>query len=270
MAILLPLVLLFIFKASGTVAIYAVMLIIILAMSEWFKFCGELQDKTKLLFIPAFLALIFIASRTAAMMSIVPLIAFYLVFGSLFIHLARQNKPSLAWGKHGLLLLGAAYLALSYYAFCFIVEFAQADGHWRYWILALLLMIWSADSFAYFAGKRWGKTKLAANISPGKTFEGAAGGLLGTLFVAVISYYTIIKYVLCQQECAFSLWVWLVLATVIFVLSIIGDLFESIFKRMANLKDSGGIIPGHGGILDRLDSLFMSLPCYAMFLKLIH
>ena len=124
-------------------------------------------------------------------------------------------------------------------------------------LLAIMLVVWIADSAAYFAGKRFGKRKLAVNISPGKTWEGVLGALI------VVGLYGL---ALCF---AFHLNVLLILGFwVLTVFSIMGDLLESLVKRQAGFKDSGSLLPGHGGILDRVDGLTSSLPVAAFFLHL--
>src|SRR6185503_17555955 len=104
------------------------------------------------------------------------------------------------------------------------------------------ILVWLADTAAYFVGSRWGRHKLAPGISPGKTWEGAAGGIAGAL----------------------------VYAALLAALSIIGDLFESAAKRQAEVKDSGTLLPGHGGILDRIDSATATLPVAGLLLSLSH
>jgi phosphatidate cytidylyltransferase len=115
-------------------------------------------------------------------------------------------------------------------------------------LLAILATVWIADTAAYFAGKRFGKHKLAPQISPGKTWEGVYGALFGVTIYGVI---------LCSY---FKLSYWLIVGLwLIVILSIMGDLFESLLKRQAGLKDSGQLLPGHGGVLDRIDGLIPSL-----------
>jgi phosphatidate cytidylyltransferase len=121
--------------------------------------------------------------------------------------------------------------------------------------LGLLLMVWLADSGAYFAGRKWGRNKLAPVISPGKTREGACGGLLASLAFAVFAgalYSHSLRWTL---AC-------LMASLVAMLFSIAGDLLESLMKRQSGIKDSGHIIPGHGGILDRLDSLVAAAPLF--------
>jgi len=119
--------------------------------------------------------------------------------------------------------------------------------------LAVLAVAWIADTGAYFAGKRWGRHKLAPSISPGKTWEGVAGGLLAAAAYAIILSISVSGG---RTGMAFFIGVTLVLA----IMSMVGDLFESAAKRQAGLKDSGTLLPGHGGMLDRIDSATAILP----------
>ena len=126
-------------------------------------------------------------------------------------------------------------------------------------ISLLFLLIWSADSGAYFIGKSYGRHKLAFNISPKKTIEGSFGGLLVAVIASLIYLYFIVDFKL----------EWLSLIILIVVFSIIGDLIISCYKRQANIKDSGNLLPGHGGILDRVDGLLATTPLFAIFLRSI-
>ncbi|MGL4615765.1 MAG: phosphatidate cytidylyltransferase [Shewanella sp.] len=122
-------------------------------------------------------------------------------------------------------------------------------------VLLVMLIVWAADSGAYFVGKAVGKTKLMPAVSPAKTLEGLMGGLLTTLLVVAG-----VMYIAPEQE------LFLVLAVTLFVamVSALGDLSESMFKRAACIKDSGSILPGHGGVLDRIDSLTAALPVFTL------
>lgn len=126
-------------------------------------------------------------------------------------------------------------------------------------LLLCLAVIWAIDIGAFFSGRRFGKRKLASFVSPGKTWEGVLGGFLFALVVAYFGLYFIQPYILSSV-----LQVTLVLAG-IGLLSIYGDLFESLLKRQANIKDSGALLPGHGGILDRIDSLLLAMPIFYVF-----
>jgi phosphatidate cytidylyltransferase len=123
-------------------------------------------------------------------------------------------------------------------------------------VLFLLLLIWGADVGAYFAGRRWGRRKLALAISPGKTWEGVAGAGAMTLVLAVIGAAAL---GFGSHWPAFTA---ICLITIVF--SIAGDLFESMLKRQCGIKDSGSLLPGHGGILDRIDSLTAAAPIFLL------
>ena len=121
----------------------------------------------------------------------------------------------------------------------------------------LFIIVWSADIGAYFVGKSIGKNKLMPNVSPGKTFEGFLGGVACAGFLTAVSGY-LIGFTNSQMISA------LVVAAIISVVSVLGDLSESMLKREAGIKDSGSILPGHGGILDRIDSLTATAPIFAL------
>ncbi len=131
----------------------------------------------------------------------------------------------------------------------------HSQFHHGYFIL-LAFIIWGADTGAYFAGRAFGKRKLAPRVSPGKSWEGVIGGLLVALGVAAVATYWL------PPVGGYLSFFILVLITVF--ISVLGDLLESLFKRVMNLKDSGGILPGHGGVLDRLDSLTAAAPFFTL------
>ncbi len=122
-------------------------------------------------------------------------------------------------------------------------------------------MIWCNDTFAYICGKLLGKHKLYEKISPKKTIEGFIGGLLFTQIAAFI----IFKYTNIQASLPF----WMLIGLGISVIGTIGDLVESKYKRQAGIKDSGSIMPGHGGILDRLDSILFAAPFLFLIYKIV-
>lgn len=132
-------------------------------------------------------------------------------------------------------------------------------GHDSYgrWLLLGLLLIWAADTGAYFSGRQFGRRKLAPNVSPGKTWAGVYGALVGAAIVAAVAG------VLLSLDVT-SIVGLVVLALITVGASIVGDLFESLLKRHAQVKDSGTLFPGHGGLLDRLDSVFAALPVFAL------
>ena len=161
-------------------------------------------------------------------------------------------KRFVIWNKFLMALLGVLLMTPLWLA---LVCAKGADPRL---LLILLATIWVADSAAYFAGKNFGKNKLAPNISPGKTWEGVFGALLGVTLFA-----TILRFGFDANNFALFPLLWI---TAVF--GLIGDLFESLMKRQANIKDSGDLLPGHGGILDRIDGLIPSLPIAILLIYL--
>ncbi|MFT7324434.1 MAG: phosphatidate cytidylyltransferase [Rhodoferax sp.] len=175
-----------------------------------------------------------------------------------------------AWSGHtrawrllsGLLALWLAWLAV-----------AQARVIGINFLMSILVLVWAADIFAYFAGKVFGgrfiHRKLASGISPGKSWEGALGGMLGVIMLAfvwrwadtvgLVTVPSLFTYV--AQK---SGWLLLIVAIFMAAMSVLGDLFESLVKRSAGVKDSSGLLPGHGGVLDRIDALLPTLPIAMM------
>jgi len=174
--------------------------------------------------------------------------AFWLLIAPFWIAGRWRVRAPLALAAAGWVVLVPAWLALAR---------LQADPER---LLALFAIVWLADSAAYLAGSAWGRHQLAPAVSPGKTWEGVAGA-----GVAVTVYYVLLSSVTPE-------WSWwngvngAALFAGVALMSILGDLFESWIKRQAGMKDSGSLLPGHGGILDRVDSLTASMPLAALFL----
>ncbi|WP_428944004.1 phosphatidate cytidylyltransferase [Pantoea sp. FN060301] len=161
------------------------------------------------------------------------------------------------------LLFGALTIVPFFWGMLTLRQYHYDSDHFAgaWWLLYVMLLVWGADSGAYMFGRLFGKHKLAPRVSPGKTWEGFFGGLLTS---ALISWL-------------FGLWAplsvppltLLVCSIVAALASVLGDLTESMFKREAGIKDSGNLIPGHGGILDRIDSLTAAVPVFACLLLLV-
>jgi phosphatidate cytidylyltransferase len=153
------------------------------------------------------------------------------------------------------LLLAAAWLALMRLLDSGVV-----------YLLSVMVIVWVADVAAYFAGRRWGRRKLAPAISPGKTWAGVAGAMAAVLAIAALCARLFpglpLFSTLLQQRLPMALALAVLAALV--ALSIVGDLFESLLKRQVNAKDSGRLLPGHGGVLDRVDALIAVLPAAAL------
>lgn len=122
--------------------------------------------------------------------------------------------------------------------------------------IGLLVVVWAADSFAYFTGKAFGKHKLAPGISPNKTVEGVIGGLVGTFLIAGLFGFFVLDF----SAAILSFWIAAGLCATLF--SVVGDLYESRLKRLAGVKDSGHLLPGHGGVLDRIDGIIAATPVF--------
>jgi len=153
--------------------------------------------------------------------------------------------------------LAAGTLAVipAWAALC-VIHAGENGGHGNRWLLLALAIVWATDTGAYFAGRRFGKRKLAPRISPNKTVEGLAGGVAAGVLVAV-AFAPLAGATVAQLPLVALVAVATVLA------SVVGDLFESLLKRHVGAKDSGTLIPGHGGVLDRLDSVLAALPVFA-------
>jgi phosphatidate cytidylyltransferase len=160
-------------------------------------------------------------------------------------HPDRHDRPMIVMGA-GVVVLVAPWVALV----ALRGEFGAG------YVLFLLLLIWVADIGAYFAGRRWGRRKLAQAISPGKTWEGVWGAAAAVLVFALIGAATL---------GVGARWPWFAAVCMVTMgFSIVGDLFESMMKRQCGLKDSGSLLPGHGGVLDRVDSLTAAAPVFLL------
>lgn len=134
-------------------------------------------------------------------------------------------------------------------------------------IIAVFVLMWANDTFAYLIGSKFGKHKLMPRVSPKKTVEGFFGGMLGALGVGFVAFKVIENFVPVTEK--YELWVWACLAIIVSVFGTSGDLIQSKFKRQAGVKDSGIIMPGHGGMYDRLDSIIYASPFIYAFLLIV-
>ena len=155
----------------------------------------------------------------------------------------------------GTTILGVIYVALPLSLLTFLA-FDKNNQYNYHLTLSLFILVWLSDVGGYLAGIKFGKHKLLEHISPKKTWEGIAGGLV----LCILG-----SYILSQFFPIMNIYTWLVLGLVVYVSSVIGDLIESMLKRSANIKDSGNILPGHGGILDRFDSVLFVIPIVYIF-----
>ncbi|MGP4714551.1 MULTISPECIES: phosphatidate cytidylyltransferase [unclassified Psychrobacter] len=164
----------------------------------------------------------------------------------------RKFPTHTNWYGKQLALMGVVILTSSITAMFYLWQLSP------WWLLYVFLLVWCADSGAYFVGRKIGKRKMAPNVSPNKSMEGLAGGLVtGLLVVLAISVFKL-------QLTGLPLIAFATLSALTILVSVLGDLFESMLKRRAKVKDSGTILPGHGGILDRIDSLLSATPIFAL------
>lgn len=175
-----------------------------------------------------------------------------------------DNKSKIDTFSKYLFLLG--YITLP---FIFITKISFGINNYNpKIIIGLFILIWTNDTFAYIIGKSTGKHKLFEKISPKKTVEGFFGGLIFAIFAGYLISSYLIKP--SSQFSNKSMLIWMIIAAIVGVIGTVGDLIESKFKRIAGVKDSGKIMPGHGGVLDRLDSVIFVAPFIFLFYKILN
>jgi len=208
------------------------------AAAEWAKLSGFFNKHIYLLLV----------LFTMIVCNVAPLMLVFFVGTTLwiaaFLNFFRYSPLFVQWA--GIVMLAIAWKAIN--VLCFMSPHPYA-------LLTLFLVVWLSDIAAYFVGSIFGKHKLAPSISPGKSVEGAIGAFLCVGIAAIFIFHSLAMVILCLVGVG---------------VSIIGDLFESLMKRKQNVKDSGKLLPGHGGILDRLDSLIAVAPLFAWGLMFIH
>jgi phosphatidate cytidylyltransferase len=235
----------FLLPASGLVAVLSVVLLA--AAWEWAAFVAGPRSVLRWLFLAVTLVLCvllwFATQSPGGLMACVVAGLGLWAVALLWLVLAPQRQTGAAVFIAGVFAIAIAWVCLTR------ISLDVPRGH--LWVLYALLIVWVADSGAYFVGRSWGVAKLAPRISPGKTWAGLWGGLLASallaILVAVALHLPLVGLV--------------ILTLVVAGYSIIGDLTESLCKRFAGMKDSGTLIPGHGGVLDRFDSLLAAAPC---------
>jgi phosphatidate cytidylyltransferase len=178
----------------------------------------------------------------------------------LFLGLRRGGQFRQTLSSSSTTLLGLIYVPTTLGLLVSVRSSAFLWGDGRWWIFFFLLVVWFGDSGAYYIGRAWGKHKLAPSISPRKTIEGSLGGLVGNTLAAFLG-----KEIFLPAVPALHL---LILSWVLGLVSQSGDLVESVMKRGAGVKDSSNLLPGHGGMLDRIDGVLFGAPvlfCYTKF-----
>lgn len=254
-------------------------LMFLVGLWEWLKL-AEIEDtlsRTVLLLLNlALMVVLTWASRSTsgfspALFQIVSLVgaAWWLV-ALLWLRFYSFASDHQTWARLFKLAAGTLAIVPAWCALClihsdnFTAQGGFQENLWRQhlWLLTALAIVWAADSGAYFAGRAFGRYKLAPRISPNKTVEGLLGGLVSGLVVGLLGGW--LAGVQASQLGALAL----VSVTTVLV-SVVGDLFESLLKRHVGAKDSGNLIPGHGGILDRIDSVIAALPVFLIGRELL-
>lgn len=236
-----------------TVAVWT--LLVLFGAWEWSAFLLLATPGSRLAYVALVAALLWLSWRVSATpagrnLVLIGAVLWWLL-ALVWIVLAPRRVAPWSAAAAGLLALVPAWLAL--------VRLRLAQPYGAQWALFALLLVWVADIGAFFCGRQFGRVRLAPEVSPGKTWEGVLGGFAVSALVAVAG----------SQWFHVSLTVFLPLCLAAVGFSIVGDLTESLLKRFAGMKDSGSIFPGHGGVMDRMDSLTGAAPVLLLGLTLL-
>lgn len=249
-AVLVPLVLYGIFYLSTSVFSAVIAILVLLGAWEWSAFLGWVSASQRAIFATIVgVSLVVIAQLSTYVVYIFAVIWWFL---ALLAVMGYPENKHLWARKVSIGAIGVITLSITWFAMIDL----QSTEHGSRLVFFVMCVIWGADTGAYFAGRRFGKRKLAPAVSPGKSVAGLVGGVVVTLIFTLL--------VLGALDLASSdkvYYLFLILITVLF--SVVGDLFESMLKRNVQLKDSGQLLPGHGGVLDRIDSLTAAVPIFS-------
>jgi len=247
----------------------ALILVLSIGAWEWGRFLWPFHKSRQIVYasLVGFMLIVLLSSHQGLIVSLdylmIDKLFQYLIYVGVFIWIfvvplilkQSLNFPMIKYSKF-LSCLGFLVLIS---AFCAAMVLRDQS---RWLFLAVIGIVWCADIGAYFVGKKFGKNKLAINISPGKSWEGVFGGSL------VVSVFILLIYATADQT-PLNLQSSLLIGLFLSVMSVVGDLFESLMKRLAKVKDSSTLLPGHGGVLDRVDAILPVLPIAAFLLKVI-
>ncbi len=248
--VLIPLVLLAIYYASLWLLGAIVGVLLVLSGWEWIQLIPIQRPINKLFFM--IVLIIFVGLSPYGFDEC--LIGGLVFWGLITLAVLTFPASQVMWGKR-VIVGGSGIFLLSLFANALFGIYQTALGPDL--VVYLLCLVWATDIGAYLAGKRFGRHKLIPLVSPGKTLEGASGGLFLAMLVALIGYFYF------KPE---AVVIWYCMAIVTVLISMVGDLAISMLKRRSQVKDTGAIFPGHGGVLDRLDSLIAAAPIFYFFL----
>jgi phosphatidate cytidylyltransferase len=258
--VLIPLVIAAIFYLDTTQFVWAVAGVSFLAAFEWLTMTG-MNNKLTILLILGINALLY-PYAIETNITVISLVVWSLV--TLFVIL-YANKPmpshlNQLLKRHSVSTMIGSLLLLTFVVATGVLHGVVNDGPKL--IIYVMVLVWLADTGGYFAGKRWGKRRLASMISPNKTWEGVAGATV------LVTTWSLMAYGM-GINAGIEFLPWFLLTLVTLYVSIVGDLIESVFKRLHDVKDSGSLLPGHGGILDRIDSMIAAIPVFTAGLVLM-
>ena len=244
-----------VFLPAGAFALF-VLLLAVPGLYEWATLSGFRSVAARVAYTLAGAgALALVWTAPAVWPGVLALGVLFWVLAAAFV-VSFPAGRRIASGRASMAVAGAPVFAGAWLGLVALKQ--QEVGHW--FILWMFVVVWAADSGAYFAGRAFGRRRLAPGVSPGKTWEGAFGGTA----LAVVAA-SAMAWGLGWQPLSG----WVLLAAGLAVVAILGDLFESAVKRARNVKDSGGLLPGHGGVLDRIDSTVAVAPVLAVCLPLL-
>ena len=262
--VLIPLVIIALFFAPLSIFSYLIITVCALAAWEWSNFLGMVKKTQKATFMVLIIILLVLLYLIPIDLSLKGKLFTYIICLSIvwwliaLLLVVSYPKSAKYWSKSILIkLLFALFTLIPFYISMLELRSINYDID-RYtgavWLLYVFVLVWATDTGAYFAGRAIGKHKLAVKVSPGKTIEGFIGGVSLAILVCLLVYLT--------GYFAISFINFLISSLLAILVSVLGDLTESMFKREAGIKDSGNLIPGHGGILDRIDSLTAAVPVF--------
>jgi phosphatidate cytidylyltransferase len=248
--VLLPCILAVIFFAERWIFASVLVLFVAVGAWEWLKLIPLRRPMSRVGFL-VLLALLILASFFWAGLPLPWLFPAYgLLWLCILVAIVSFPASQVIWGRKLIVALAGLCL-LPLFVSSMLALLQQAQG--RNLIFYLLCLVWASDIGAYLVGKFCGRHKLIPKVSPGKTIEGSLGGLLLALLVAEVAAVAF------QRSPSFN---WFVLALAVTITAMLGDLFMSMLKRRCQIKDTGQIFPGHGGVLDRIDSLIAAAPLF--------
>ena len=255
--VLLPIALGGFFLLDGAAFAWFIGLVVTLGAWEWARLAGLQAQPLRVAYAVAVVVLLAALYMFPLFAHVLLAVAVLWWLAATFLVLTYPDS-SRYWGAMpGRLLIGLLILLPAWQGLVLLKQWPQANAL----IIAVMVLVWGADIGAYFSGKAFGKRKLAPRVSPGKSWEGVYGGLAASLSITLVVG-------LQQGWSASGLVLALLGAAVVVLISVVGDLTESMFKRQSGIKDSSNLLPGHGGVLDRIDSLTAAIPVFAALLWL--